>query len=95
MSSGQEGASEIARHGEFAPIAVGGVGGSGTRLVARLLRDLGFFLGADLNESEDTLWFTHLFKRREVLDLSEGQFSELVSIFRTVMTSDRALSVVN
>ncbi len=45
------------------PVVVGGLGGSGTRVVARLLEELGFFIGSDLNESLDNLWFTILFKR--------------------------------
>lgn len=48
-------------------VAVGGVGGSGTRLVAHLMMELGYYLGSDLNESLDTLWFTLLFKRPEIL----------------------------
>ena len=54
------------------PVAVGGVGGSGTRLIAQVLLELGYYLGGDLNESLDNLWFTLLFKRREVLDLTEA-----------------------
>jgi hypothetical protein len=45
------------------PVVVGAVGGSGTRVVARILMDLGLHLGSDLNESLDNLWFTLLFKR--------------------------------
>jgi glycosyltransferase involved in cell wall biosynthesis len=45
------------------PVAVGGVSGSGTRLVAAILRDAGVYLGADLNEALDNLWFTLLLKR--------------------------------
>lgn len=48
---------------EAEPVAVGGVGGSGTRIVAHLLRELGFDIGDDLNESLDDLCFTALFKR--------------------------------
>lgn len=47
------------------PVAIGGVGGSGTRVVAQLLLDLHYYLGADLNEANDNLWFTHLLKRPE------------------------------
>jgi hypothetical protein len=47
------------------PVAIGGVGGSGTRLVADMLLELGFYLGADLNYERDNLWFTLLFKRPE------------------------------
>ncbi|MEO2267249.1 sulfotransferase [Pseudoalteromonas sp. YIC-656] len=46
----------------YSPICVGGVGGSGTRLIANILKECGLFLGHDLNESTDTLLFTLLFK---------------------------------
>ena len=48
------------------PVAIGGVGGSGTRLVAEVLRALGYYMGGDLNEATDNLWFTLLFKRTEL-----------------------------
>ncbi len=43
-------------------IAIGGLGGSGTRLVADILLKSGVFLGDDLNVSNDNLIFTRLFK---------------------------------
>jgi glycosyltransferase involved in cell wall biosynthesis len=45
------------------PVAVGGLGGSGTRLVAAILREAGLDLGPDLNASLDNLWFTLLLVR--------------------------------
>lgn len=45
------------------PVVIGGMGGSGTRAVAALLMKMGYFLGTDLNEALDNLWFTFLFKR--------------------------------
>lgn len=63
------------------PVAVGGVGGSGTRVGAALLRILGYSIGCDLNESLDNLWFTFLFKRRSVLLESDANFEELASLF--------------
>lgn len=63
------------------PIAIGGVGGSGTRLVADLLMRLGFFVGADLNESLDNLWFTLLFKRAEIRESSDSEFQTCVDLF--------------
>jgi len=59
-----------------APVAIGGVGGSGTRVVAHLLRELGFDIGHDLNESLDDLCFTALFKR-QALWLPEEHAEEL------------------
>lgn len=49
-----------------APVVVGGVGGSGTRVVASVLDAAGVDVGADLNPSMDNLWFTLLFKSRRV-----------------------------
>jgi hypothetical protein len=63
------------------PIAIGGVGGSGTRLIAQILRNAGFYFGNDRNEAEDNLWFTLLFKRPDVLSESDDEFSALVRLF--------------
>lgn len=68
-------------------LAVGGIGGSGTRVVADLLQGMGFYLGSDLNGSKDNLWFTLLFKRPEVLRTTEYEFQELVKVFRDAMHS--------
>jgi len=65
----------------FAPgVVVGGVGGSGTRLVALILEELGFSMGQDQNESSDNLAFTLLFKRLAILDCGEGEFDALVTL---------------
>lgn len=45
------------------PVVIGGVGGSGTRVVAEILAHLGFFIGNDLNAASDNLLYTLLFKR--------------------------------
>ncbi len=45
------------------PVVIGGVGGSGTRVVAKILTDIGYYMGSDLNDALDNLWFTLLFKR--------------------------------
>lgn len=44
-------------------VFVGGLGGSGTRVVAELIAALDFSMGEDLNESLDDLTYTLLFKR--------------------------------
>lgn len=43
-------------------IAIGAVGGSGTRAVAKIFMDAGVFMGDDLNAPNDNLTFTRLFK---------------------------------
>lgn len=45
------------------PVIVGGVGGSGTRVIAEILSLYGFFIGNDLNKASDNLSYTLLFKR--------------------------------
>lgn len=45
------------------PLVIGGTGGSGTRLVARLIRTMGVDLGSDVNDSEDALSFVSLIDR--------------------------------
>jgi hypothetical protein len=71
-------------------IAIGGVGGSGTRLVAGALAAAGYFIGYDLNEASDNLAFSLLFARREILDASDDEFQRLVALFsKTTHTRDR------
>jgi sulfotransferase family protein len=45
------------------PVVIGGLGGSGTRLVAKILIELGVFMGDDLSSDNDNLVFTFFFKR--------------------------------
>ena len=69
------------------PVVIGGVGGSGTRLFATILKDLGFYLGADLNAAFDNLWFTLLFKRQELWppETHKKELTELLQIFCAAM----------
>lgn len=69
-----------------APVVIGGVGGSGTRLIAECLKEGGYFLGTDMNDANDNLWFTLLFKRIEVLSSSKEEFDTLVDIMVNGMT---------
>ena len=72
-----------------APVAVGGVGGSGTRLVAQLLSEAGFYLGGDLNAALDNLWFTVLLKRpawyRRSRQAGSPAVEEALAVFQRVM----------
>jgi hypothetical protein len=71
------------------PVVIGGVGGSGTRLIAQCLKKAGFHIGTDLNDANDNLWFTLLFKRIEILSSSEEEFDALVEILLNAMIGDR------
>jgi hypothetical protein len=73
-------------------VAVGGLGGSGTRLVAALLAEFGVFLGHDLNKALDNLAFTLLFKRPELPTLSGDELDRDLQLFATGMTRSRALT---
>ena len=63
------------------PVAVGGVGGSGTRVVAAFLDMIGYYIGDDLNTSLDNLWFTLLFKRRSILVEDDREFNRFSKLF--------------
>ena len=45
------------------PVAVGGVGGSGTRVIASMVQSLGYRVGTNLNREQDDLSLTVLLKR--------------------------------
>ncbi len=46
---------------ENGPVIIGGIGGSGTRVVAEILTLFGYFMGHDLNSAGDILTYTLLF----------------------------------
>ncbi len=75
---------------ELPPIAVGGVGGSGTRVVAAVLRVAGYDIGSDLNDALDNLWFTLLFKHRGILQASDQCVDDLSDMFVAAMTGNGA-----
>ncbi|MEM9273500.1 MAG: sulfotransferase [Cyanobacteria bacterium P01_F01_bin.143] len=72
----------------YHPVAVGGIGGSGTRIVSRILQELSFYLGDDLNKQFDNLWFTLLFKRKGILQASLAEIDVWLSIFIKGMISN-------
>lgn len=73
-------------------VAVGGIGGSGTRLIAAFLAGFGVFIGHDLNPQLDNLAYTLLFKRRDVLDANADEIDRDLQLFATAMTRTRALT---
>lgn len=76
------------------PVAIGGVGGSGTRLIARMLTSLGFDLGSDLNPANDNLAFTLLFKLGGFwpLEQSQAALRQSIGIFLDTMYYRRPLA---
>lgn len=70
---------------DAAPIVIGGLGGSGTRLVVSLLRRMGVRFDGELNDSLDNLWFSLLFVRRSVLLKSDEDMEKLCWLFCNAM----------
>lgn len=80
----------------ISPVVVGGVGGSGTRVVALILKQSGYNIGEDLNESLDNLTFTFLFKRPKWLSHNvdnEKAISAGLTILRKTLVGGSTLSV--
>jgi hypothetical protein len=67
------------------PIAIGGIGGSGTRVVAAILRAAGLDIGGDLNHALDNQWFTFLFKEPDIRDIPDDAFRQRVALFQSAM----------
>lgn len=72
------------------PIVIGGIGGSGTRIVAQIIMECNFYLGTDLSAANDNLWFTLLFRRpawfRCVLESNDdSDIYDALKIFRKAM----------
>ena len=68
--------------------AVGGLGGSGTRVVAQIFQRLGFYPGPLLNQAQDCLLFTLLFKRPAWFKAfpSEAEIEQAAGLFLAAMT---------
>ncbi len=73
-------------------VSIGGVGGSGTRLIAQILRELGYYIGNDLNISNDNLLFTLIYKRQNILVSTETEFDSVTNLFCKIMGSDQELN---
>ncbi len=68
-------------------VAVGGLGGSGTRVVAQILQKMGYYLGPVLNPQLDNLLFTLLFKRRDWFETfpTDAEIDRMIGIFSAAM----------
>lgn len=78
------------------PMAIGGVGGSGTRVFSEILSGLGFYIGDCLNKSLDNLWFTLLCKRPDWFfqhrEKNEKEIYRAIRLFNKTMTTGLALA---
>jgi hypothetical protein len=86
------------------PVVIGGLGGSGTRVVARILKRAGYFMGTNLTGAEDAIEFWEFYDRwinRYLLrhqaplskkedDLMERDFSACVARHRLVIPAPDA-----
>lgn len=73
------------------PVAIGGVGGSGTRLFAEILWNFGYFMGDDLNSAHDNLLYTLLFKRQNLFSpqgRNDDELELLFSVFTRYMSGE-------
>lgn len=73
-------------------ISIGGVGGSGTRVVAQIFNELGYHIGEDLNTANDNLLFTLLFKYRSILTKDDEEFKTLYRIFKKILQGSLPLT---
>lgn len=63
-------------------VIVGGVSGSGTKIIASILIACGLNMNEDLNESLDSLLITLLFKRKKILEISNEELTNLLMIYQ-------------
>ncbi len=76
------------RHWPPEPTVIGATGGSGTRVIARILRRAGVFMGSQLNRAEDSIplamfcnrWVNDYTTRAELVDEHEAQRLEAAMV---------------
>ena len=76
---------------DSAPIVIGGVGGSGTRLVTQLLQQQGVVFAGDKNEELDNLWFSLLFVDRDIFSRPAQEIEQRVWLFVNAMRDRESL----
>ena len=75
------------------PVVIGGVGGSGTRVIAEIISQLGYYIGWDLNRARDNQWFMLLFKRPKWYEKARRDKEKIfagLQILSNAMVSRRA-----
>lgn len=71
-------------------VAIGAIGGSGTRVLARIVEAAGVHMGAELNVSHDALAFTRAFRDPAILGASDADFTARLDRFRAEMRAGDA-----
>lgn len=66
------------------PIAIGAIGGSGSRVLAQVVHAAGVSLGSNLNSSNDNLEFTTRFKALGIKNVSDVDFTSRLAEFETL-----------
>jgi len=78
------------------PIIIGGIGGSGTRIIAAILKEFNIFIGDDLNYPLDNLTYTLVFKRPGWYinnHLDKSKINTGISIIEKSMTKTKSYSI--
>ncbi len=71
------------------PVVIGALGGSGTRLIAQTLMELGYYLGDEIDEQNDSLLFTRIFQRPDwIRTTGRENFDRYLSMFTRRMTGE-------
>jgi len=78
------------------PVVIGAMGGSGTRVVARLVQGAGVFIGTNRNRAEDAMEFVEFYDRwinryvgHDALPLSEAEQVAMTREFRDCVARHR------
>ena len=61
------------------PVAIGGLGGSGTRVIADIVSQAGVYIGDNLNTSLDNLWFTLLFVHESYFNRPKAELDNIIN----------------
>lgn len=71
------------------PVAMGGVGGSGTRVLGQILAETGCYTGDAVNPAQDSLWFTALLCRMDWFDRfpPDAAIEAAIDLFLRAMTT--------
>lgn len=62
-------------------VIIGGIGGSGTRLVAEILKQAGVHIGRHINKPNDALWFSYFFNNEMALYANPTAFRKLAGLY--------------